>query len=168
MAVADFPQCIMLIDEGFYNCTDISDNTFESKEIGKPPWSWYGHPNLSFYVLTLGDEKIIGYVIWRNVHSTSHLHSFLISADYQRKGVGSTALCSYECESLKKNPQTNIFTLHSYQTTVYNHIFYQRNGYEIYDGARQTIDELKDWIENCKRHRDWPLTGNKVLLFKLR
>lgn len=168
MLPSDIPRCISLIDDAFSNCIDLLNSSFESKEREKPPWSWYGYSNLSFHVLTVADDEVNGYIIWRNIYNTSHLHSFLVSAQHQQKGAGTKALSYYESESLKINPNTNIFTLHSYKSTVYNHIFYQRNGYEIYDDNRQKIDELNDWIENCKRHSDWPLTRNKVLLFKLR
>ena len=158
--------CISLIEASFIKNIGKLDYEYESKKISAPPWSWFNQENLYFYTLK-EDNLIIAYVIWRIKNNISHLHSFLVSAEFQRQGIGKILLKQYEEKSKQINPNIQIFTLHTYDDTKYNHIFYSKSGYKKYKKHDENkITCLTSWIENCKTFNDWPLRDNKVLFYK--
>ena len=122
--------------------------------------------DIHFNVFKLTDV-IVGYVVWRKKPEISHLHSFLISADFQRFGLGTKMLNEYQNTSRTHIPDLGLFTLHTYESTEYNHKFYKNAGYSRYEmGDEKRFPLLNDWIDNCYQHGDWPLTHNKVLFYK--
>ena len=167
MKKEDLGFCATLVDTSFEKNMGNLMHDYESKNIFNPPWSWYNQKNLHFYTLVY-KNKIIAYVIWRIKNKISHLHSFLVSADFQRRGIGTLLLRYYEEKSLEVQPKLKFFTLHTYDDTKYNHIFYSKNNYVKYRNHDEyKYSYLNDWIENCKNHNDWPLRNNKVLFYKL-
>jgi len=167
MKKEDLEKCISLVDASFEKNMYSLIHEFENKDISKPPWSWYKQKNVYFYTLNY-QNSIIAYVIWRIKGRISHIHSFLVSADFQRKGIGTQLLKFYEKKSEEIHPNLRIFTLHTYDETKYNHMFYSKNNYIKYRYHDENIHIcLNDWIKNCKIHNDWPLKDNKVLFYKL-
>ena len=159
-------SCITLIDDSFMKNIGKSDHEYESKQISDPPWSWFNQENVYFYTLN-SKNSIIAYVIWRIINNISHLHSFLVAAEFQRQGIGNILLKRYEEKSKQIKLNIQIFTLHTYEDTIYNHMFYSNNGYKKYiRNDENKIRGLPNWIEHCKKHNDWPLRDNKVLFYK--
>ena len=159
-------SCISLIDDSFIKNIGKLDYEYESNEKSDSPWSWFNKKHIYFYTLKEGDS-IIAYAIWRIKNNISHLHSFLVSAEFQRQGIGRLLLKYYEEKSIQINANIQLFTLHTYDNTKYNHIFYSKSGYQKYKKHDENkISCLTDWIENCKTFNDWPLVNNKVLFYK--
>ena len=166
MRLDDISDCIELIDGAFSRNISQEDKIFESSDINKPPWSWFGQETVYFHVYKFS-HKIIGYVVWRGKKSISHLHSFLISSEIQRMGIGSALLNEYEKGAVLLNSNCRLFTLHTYKDTEYNHKFYFSAGYVRYKkNDEKIIPSLHIWIDNCKKHNDWPLKNNKILFYK--
>ena len=160
-------DCVSLIEASFRKNLSNHTHEYESIHLSEPPWSWYNQKNIYFYTLK-SSNAIIAYAVWRVFKEVSHLHSFLVSADFQRKGIGTILLKYYENKSIQIEPTIEVFTLHTYFETRYNQVFYLKNGYLKYNRFdEEKIGGLKSWTENCKNHDDWPLTNNKLLFYKL-
>ena len=125
MKKEDFEICISLVDDAFEKCMDSLTHEYESKDISKTPWSWYNHKDVYFYTLSY-EDNIIAYVIWRIKDRISHLHSFLVSADYQGIGVGSILLKCYE-KKLKKFNLIWKFSLYTHMKKQNTIIYFIRN-----------------------------------------
>jgi len=161
----DIPNCIDLI-EGAYIKNVAKKNSFESNDKNQPPWSWFGEELVHFHVLEY-NLNTIGYVVWRKKSHISHLHSFLVSAEYQRLGIGTELLRMYEKGATKINSDCRLLTLHTYGETGYNHKFYFNKGYIRYKNKDEiNVIDLKLWINNCEENNDWPLKENKILFYK--
>ena len=162
----EIKTCISFIDDAYKRNLGESAHAFQSKKLTDPPWSWFNTRGIYYFTLK-SSNRIIGYSIWRIVKDVSHLHSFLVVADFQKKGIGSILLKYYEEKSMQLEPNINIFTLHTYKETKYTYIFYNKNGYKKYKRNDENIvDGLDTWTKNCKKYDDWPLKGNKVLFYK--
>lgn len=166
METVHIDGCIVLIEDAFKKNIGELSHQYESTQKTEPPWSWFRQDHIKFFVLTHGDS-IVAYVIWRNLPHVSYLHSFLVAAGYQGKGIGRSLLDEYERMSRSINTDTRLLTLHTYEETVYNHIFYQKSGYRKYEsGDEGKVPWLEEWIHNCKAHDDWPLNNGRVLFYK--
>ena len=166
MMLNEVPICLELIDSAFKNNLPDTDKNFESNKQYEQPWTWFGSKSVYFKVYKDCDG-IIGYVIWRRKKRISHLHSFIIKSEKQRTGIGKELLKEFEAEAILINPNCRLFTLHTYKTTEYNHKFYFSAGYVLYKmGDEKKVPGLQDWINNCKKHNDWPLKMNKLLFYK--
>lgn len=165
MTKIDIKFCIAMINNAFLKNIK-GHNYFENTDLSRPPWSWFENEQIYFYVLSI-NEQIIGYVIWRAMDRLSHLHSFLISATHQRQGFGSKMLSLYEEKAMSNNVDIQLYTLHTYEKTAYNHLFYLENGYKRYKyNDEKKFEVLQLWIENCSKHNDWPLSNGKILFYK--
>jgi ribosomal protein S18 acetylase RimI-like enzyme len=162
----DIGLCLDIIDDAFGRNVEGSGKSFENKHIDEPPWSWFGEENVFFYMLRSNND-LLGYVVWRQRGMVSHLHSFLISSRFQRMGLGKKMLETYHEESLRLKKTIVLFTLHTYEETKYNHLFYEMYGYQQYKKNDELVTKnLNPWIENCRIHNDWPLTNKKLLFYK--
>ncbi len=167
MEIDDIKPCLDFVNSAFEKNMLTKGPVQEENDINSAPWSWYGLPEIWFSVVEF-NSRVIAYCIVRRVGGVAHLHSIVVEPGSQGKGIGAFIMERYPKEHCGNKSLPCILTLHSYTTTDYNHEFYLKYGFKLYvDNDEKIFLELNEWISNCNKHHDWPLTNKKILFFKI-
>jgi GNAT superfamily N-acetyltransferase len=129
-----------------------------------PPFSWWGDPTLSWWIASL-DGWPSAFAMWRHQERNAHLHSFFVTDEAQRRGVGTAFIGFHFSQAEAENPALDSFTLHVRREAEWARRFYTRHGYVVRDPHSVTLDEqsgLSDWVRTYVRF-GWPEEGKLLL-----
>jgi len=131
---------------------------------------WAGRVNdpQTEWALALTPDRLpAGFAGWRYLPGTSHLHALFVADAYQRQGYARALLAHHWRTVMRRQPETQIFTLHVRKPAYWARALYERRGYRYYQaGDEEKWPALATWIDFRRSLGWWPLEDDKLLMFQ--